>query len=413
MSLIITDSPDITLLDSRLIADLCAGKFYVDLSPSVWIGGQDAYTGGASVKIVNPLGVTIHDYTTSGYDIEPPMTDVFEYPIPLVAGNYLYGTYVISVRLTDSDGNEYVVTKNVNICVPDSKNPTKKVGCLNAKMEGNCTTGVFLVILNTPPNYKGKTVESQVTSLTLKYPTESGLDPLTTTNPVFSVQVYEGEYKLSGYVCATYNYGDNVYFKVKYEVRCSKWMKCLLDECCIQAQLFELNNRLKTDCTAKEKEATTEIIFDALRLLKSIEVAAKCGADPSEYISELEELLGCICTCNCNLGMPIINTALLVPNTTILKGIITPTDGIAPTLTILQNTTGATWTTSYNGSVGEYVLTVDGILLDELKTHILNGVTSTLIQMVYNTETEIFIKVDPATDFANPEVISFSIELFP
>lgn len=308
MATSITTSDYIDSIDSLIVASLCDGKFHIDVSPSIFSSGGESYLEGASVQIVNPVGVTIKNYPTSGYDINPPFTDEVEYSIPLTAGNYQYGTYVITVRITDENGDDWVIEKSVNLCAPDKKNKNKKVGCLNATIKGNCNDGKVIVVLDTPPNYKGKTVESQDNDLSLCYPTESELVPLEFTVSSFSVQLYEGEYKVIGEVCATYNYGDNVYFDIKYEVKCSKIIKCSIDKCCVQAQLKELDLRLKSDCTAEEKENTEYIIFNTLRLLTSIDYAAFCGEDYSDYITELEELLGCTCTCNCNEGTPIINS---------------------------------------------------------------------------------------------------------
>ena len=125
MPTIITGSPNITLLSSKIIADLCAGYFYIDLTPSVFLPGGAGTSGGvqgANVRVTNPLGVVIKQYSTSGFDIYPPMTSVVSVSIPTTAGNYLYGTYTIDVKLTDEDGTEYTVTKSVNICPPDSNN---------------------------------------------------------------------------------------------------------------------------------------------------------------------------------------------------------------------------------------------------------------------------------------------------
>ncbi len=304
----VTGSDYITSLDSAIMPSLCDGNFHIDVSPSVFTAGGQAYIPGASVKIDNPLGITIKDYTTSGYDIEPPMTDVVEYPIPLVAGNFQYGTYTITVRLVDENDVAWTVVKTVNICPPDKKNKNKKKGCLNAEIVANCADEKVIISLKSPANYKGIRVNSQVNDLTLLYPTESELPPLESTLSAFSVAIYEGEYKLTGTVCATYIGEDNISYEVLYDVKCSKNIKCSIDKCCVNAKLVELNARLKSDCTQAEKDATSSIIFDSLRLLTSIDYAAFCGEDPSDLISELEDLLGCICTCNCNDGTPIINS---------------------------------------------------------------------------------------------------------
>lgn len=307
---VITDSPNITLLQSTIVANLCSGYFEVSVAGSVFLPGGNGTSGGvqgASVQITNPVGVIFKQYTTSGFDIYPPMTEVCSVAIPLIAANYQYGTYTVAVRLTDEDGTTYTVSKSVNICPPDPNNKTKKEGCLNATIKGNCQDGKVVILLAQPPNYKSTAFTSQVNTLTLEYPTGSGLPDLATTYGSFSVALYEGQYKLTGNACVLYSYGDYVYFKVKYKVACQKIIRCIIDECCVQAKLEELRLKTKSDCTQAEKDTTFSIMLEALGLLKLAQLTADCGEDPSDIVGDMEKLLGCVCTCNCNDGTPIIN----------------------------------------------------------------------------------------------------------
>jgi hypothetical protein len=311
MPLAITNSLDISSLDFKITANTKDGKFYLDVTPSIFIGSGAAYVKGASFKVVNPLGVVIQDYTTSGYDIEPPMTSKASVNIPKVAGVYLWGTYTIKVRLTDQQNKVYELEKSINLCQVDKKNKNKNTVCINANIIGDCVDGKVVITLDGVPNYKGQMAAAQVNDLTLYYPTESGLAPLDTVFDGFSVQLYEGEYKFTGDVVALYDYGDNVFFEIKYDVKCSKIIRCIIDECCIYAQLEELNSKLTSDCSNEELAETQGKIFDTLRLLKTINLAASCGEDPSDYIIQLESILGCSCSCNCNDGTPIINNTPL------------------------------------------------------------------------------------------------------
>lgn len=305
----ISDSVNIAILDSLVIADLCGGKFYVDLTPSTWIGTGYNNVVGASVKIVNPYGVTIKNYPTSGYDINPPMTEVKDVNVPTQANNYQYGAYQVTVQLTDADGTLYTVTKTVNICAPDSKNKNRNYGSLSATLDGDCVTGKVSVIADTVPNYKGTASESQENDFTLLYPTVSGLDPVDTEIGNFNVVLYEGEYRFTGTICATYNFGDNVYAKVSYHVKKYKTIRCLLDRSCIAARLVSLQAQLDSDCTDAEKADTQATLVKTLFLLTLIDSLVKDGQDAGEQIGELEKVLGCICTCNCAEGTPIINNA--------------------------------------------------------------------------------------------------------
>lgn len=301
-----TGSVDIAVLDSKIVADLCAGNFIIDVTPSVFIGAGADNVLGAKVRVTNPFGVVVKDYP-SGYDIVPPMTDVISVAIPTQANNYQYGRYIVDVQLTDEDGNVYTVTKPVTICAPNPLNKTVKYGSLSAQLNGVCNQGKLYVIADGIPTYQGKISDSAVNAFTLEYPTSSGLPVLSTQIGSFSTTLFEGVYKFSGTACANYNMGDNVSVKVSYQFKREKNVRCLLDEICIYARLSELNEVIKSDCTDKEKLATQGVIIDALRLLKTIEVAINSGFDGSDFVSELENVLGCVCTCNCAVGTPLIN----------------------------------------------------------------------------------------------------------
>lgn len=304
----ISGSPNITSLDSRIYANLCTGYFIIDISPSVFLPGGTSTSGGvqgASVKITNPIGVVFRQYPASGYDIYPPMTSSVSVAIPLVASNYQYGNYTFDVRLTDDDGTTYTVSKTVNICPPDPNNKTKKEGCMNVTIKGNCSDGKVIINLGQPPNYKNIAFTSQVNDLEVDFPAAS--TPVTTTYGSFSLPLYEGSWKVTGTVCVLYSAGDYIYFYVKYKVKCEKVIRCVIDECCVQAKLEELRLKVKADCTAEEKAATFSTILEALGLLKMAQLAADCGEDPSDIVGDMEKLLGCVCTCNCNDGIPIIN----------------------------------------------------------------------------------------------------------
>lgn len=309
--MVITGSANIAILDSRVIVDLCLGKICVDLSPSVYIGSGEENVLGALFQITNPYGVIIKPYGSS-YEVGPSLSGGMDAPIcfnvPTQAGNYQYGKYKIDVQLFDEGGASWTVTKYVSICEPDKKNKTRSYGSLSAILKGSCKEGKLYVIVDSVPTYNGVIVESHVNDFTLEYPTSSGLPVLETTIGSFSVTLFEGVYKITGTICATYNFGDNVYVNVNYKIKKEKNIRCLIDECCVFAKLSELHLQLKADCTLDEQEKTTNIVVDALRLLKTAQLAADCGEDASDYIAELETLLGCVCTCNCAEGTPIIDS---------------------------------------------------------------------------------------------------------
>ncbi len=311
MSLVINDSSNVAVLSARIIANLCTGYICVDLTPTTWIGSGKDNVLGANFQITNPFGVVIKSYGTS-YDIAPDLSGGMDAPVcvalPTTAGTYQFGRYTVESKLTDENGTTYVETKYVTVCAPNPKNKQKNFGDLSAQLLGDCKNGRLSIIIDTPPNYNGQVFESQEIDTTLEYPTSSGLPVLTSEMSSWSVQLFEGVYKLNGQICATYNFGDSVFVIVKYKVKREKNIRCLIDECCVLTALAGLSEQLNSNCSNQTKEEISNKIFDALRLLKMIEISAQCGEDPSDFIVELETLLGCSCTCNCADGAPIINT---------------------------------------------------------------------------------------------------------
>lgn len=308
---VITASPNLTFLDSKIVADLCNTKFFIDLSPSVWITDSTtspAFNGaenvqGAKIQITNPYGAIIKSYPASSFDIAPPMTSIYEATIPTQAGTIQYGTYTIDVQLTDENGTKYTVSKSINVCTYNKdQNPCDD----RLRLVASCKNGTLTVYLSEPPLFKGVFAQTKTQSIVITYPTESGHAATNSTYSYFSVQLFEGVYKVVVNVCATYNLGDSIYLILPYAVTEEKNVKCTLDYTCIWPRIKQLNDKIDSDCSEADKTTNASIILDALRLIKTAELANDAGEDASPYIVDLEILLGCKCTCDCN-GSPLVN----------------------------------------------------------------------------------------------------------
>ena len=209
-----TGSTNIALLDLKVVADLCIGKFYMDITPSIWIGSGKNNVLGANFQIVNPYGVIVKPYGAN-YEIAPALSGgmdaIISFNIPTQASNYQYGKYTMSVILYDANGTPYTNTKTVSVCEPDKNNKTRSYGTLSAILKGSCKDSKVFIIVDNVPNYNGKQVESQVNDFTLDFPTASGIDPYETEIGAFSVQLYERCFLFTGEICATYNFTDNLF----------------------------------------------------------------------------------------------------------------------------------------------------------------------------------------------------------
>lgn len=306
----ITGSPNISLFDSKIVGDVCNAQFIIDASPSVFIGSGASNVLGVRVKITNPYGVVIKDYSPS-YDIPAPLTATYTRAIPTQATKVQYGNYEITLQLTDSNSDVYYVTKTINVCTyNEATNPCDD----RVRLIANCKNGRLTVSLSEPPVFKGFYALSRSQTIVVNFPTASAASAITTSNGSFSVQLFEGVYKVVVTVCATYNLTDNVFLRLGYAGTFEKNVKCLLDYTCIYPRIKQLNDKIKEDCSQAERDTNASVVLDALRLLKSAELANDAGEDASDYIADLEKLLGCECTCECN-GLPISNNA---PSTNVL-----------------------------------------------------------------------------------------------
>lgn len=309
---VITNSPNLTLLNSKIVADICEGIFLIDVTPSAWITDTSlspyfngaANVQGAKIQITNPYGVIIKSYG-SGFDIAPPMTGIYEYNIPTQAGKVQYGTYTIDIELTDSDspGTKYYVSKTVNVCTYNKdQNPCDD----RLSLVASCKNGTLGVYLSEPPLFKGFYSESRTQTIVVNYPTASGHAVTNSAFGNFSVQLFEGVYKVVVTVCATYNLTDNVYLRLPYSVTMEKNVKCTLDYTCIWPRIKQLWDKINSDCSEADRQLNSAIALEASLLIPTIEIANDAGEDASDYISQLETLLGCVCTCDCT-GSPIVN----------------------------------------------------------------------------------------------------------
>lgn len=308
----ILTSPNITLLDIKVVADICQGKFFIDLSPSLFIGTGAQLVQGAKIQITNPFDVLVKEYGVP-FDISKTgspssiTNTIYQFPIPKVNTLYQYGLYVIKVELTDSAGTKYEVIHNLSICEPDSKDKTKKYGTIKAQIIGNCLNGKLIVLIDEPPVYKGFGFESKTQTSTLTYPTGGPTAPFVTTASAFSLALYEGVHLLKSEVCVTYNLTENNYVKVPYKVDCKKNILCRVDLCCVYNKMSEINLQLDSDCSVSQREKLIDVTLDSIRLLKIIDLGSSCGEDISEYIEQLEVLLNCKCSCSAAEGTPVVN----------------------------------------------------------------------------------------------------------
>jgi len=291
---VITNSTKVSSLDFKVVFDQNTGLIYVDVLPTTWIGGGASTVLGAKVKILTPTGSILKDYG-GGYDIAPPMTSVFSVVYPKALSKYMTGTFKIFVKLFDGT-NTYELEKQRLVC-------DLKSDAISGYIKADCSAGKALASLYATPAYQGLMPESNVYALKYYYPSVSEVAPETMTRPMFEVTAYAGENKLSGTVVGAYNFGDNVFVKVKYTVSITKKIRCSFN-LCGAFQCLEALYKQRDSCSGAQQAAANEAINQATFLITIISVGqqATCDEDVSDYIDQLEQLLGCDCGCEIGEG---------------------------------------------------------------------------------------------------------------
>ena len=304
----INGSSNIAFLDTRVQGNLCTGNLSVDVSPSTFIGSGATSILGIKVQIKNPQGAIIKAFGGS-FDVTPGSTSGIVTPvtlaIPIKGTEYVFGIYTIDVQMTDEGGVVLpVVSKTINLCkyVDNSSNCEDSV-----TFQANCQAGQLTILMKDPANYQGRIFKSTTQNWVLNFPTDTGMSAVTSAFNNFSVQLFEGVYKLVGSICAMYDFGDNVFAYISYGGTFTKDVKCILDYSCIYPQIDKLRRTLNDDCSAEQKANTANIILETLFLMTSINITLTSGEDASDQIADLEKLLGCKCTCDCNGSTPVIN----------------------------------------------------------------------------------------------------------
>lgn len=375
-ALSIVDSNDIALLEAKIVVDYIQGEFRIDLSFSSFINGGENNVHGAKIKVVNPYGIEIKEYE-SVFDIEPPMDGVFSLHIPQNSLNYSFGKYAVSVLLEDGAGKQYEL-KNipVNLKQIDADEAVNKP-VLNARLNSDCKNGSLFVSVDEPPVYNGEFANDVVNDFHLSYP--FGVLPvLDTTLNNFSTTLFEGEYQINGTVEATYQKGD-VFYIIQYDINTRKTVRCWVDKTCVKNGLNALIEKVSTSCTDREYQEVTSDIIRVLLLIEAIDVNLDAGDDVSDYLNELESILGVPCGCGSKKGSPINGG---VPTENILIA------GCGVTSEIIGDTT------KYTISAYDYSITyqeTDGIIT--VTEAVINGCKKT--QRIILSVSKLYDKIKP------------------
>lgn len=294
---IVTGSANITLFDQKITGDLYAGNFIIDVTPSVFLNTSNLL--GVKIQIKNPYGFVIRAYGNS-YDIVAPFTSAFTFAVPTQLNKYQYGTYTFEAEITETGGViKHYNSKSLKIC----ENPDVSNVCIS--LLADCKAGHLNFKTKQPPPYQGVLPTNKVESWLVKYPTGTIAQETFSASNI-SLPLFEGVYNISGTITAVYPLGDNTFAKLGFTSTIEQPIKCYIDFSCFWVKIKYYVDLMNNDCDIVLKQQYDKIIKDAIALIEIANYANVFGNDPTEYITQLEELLDCACA-NCSSTSEVIN----------------------------------------------------------------------------------------------------------
>jgi hypothetical protein len=303
---------------------------------TTFIGSGLTNVQGVCFKITDPVGITLLDIDFTNPAIVP--ADGLTLDVDIPSQQYTFGRWNITGVIRDSDGHDYSIPLQKNICPPVGL--TDK-GYVNGIMDAdvNCYSPSIKIGEQTPFNYLSKQPASFSKSGNLFYPQGTISDVAFEFTPFVVDVLYTGDYLVKNISTARYDLEGSVFVEIKYftnlkfSVDCQSSLSSML--CCIYdaKQIYDKAPKSERGIDAKDKLDRAAIPLN-VALVKE-----KLGQDASKEVSEIKQILDCDCNC-----IPV----LLEPTR------ITP-GGDGSSIAIVQ-AGGVTVSSSTAGSVTQYTI---------------------------------------------------------
>lgn len=314
--MIITDSPDIGVLEVKTIFNLTGVNPVINLvnqtTPNPNVSPVPPLTDLVWVlNIYSPTGTPIFqsDFTnpwkTGLWTAE---TITAAWPRPFGQIEWSGADYRVEFQVKDSLGNIYNLNKSGTICRPvgNTKNSTNTFGAVALTVDVLCERASLYIKDNTSKTYQGLTGILSSSYLAVDYPrdpTGTRPDPFVITSFTTDALVpftYNGKgYEATYYSIYTYDLGNNVFLMIRYTAQVTFPVQCNIDLCPLACEVKALEDSIKSGRCADIDEAKRKLNLVTPMLLRAFIARANptCGIDLAALVEEIKEVGEFSCDC--------------------------------------------------------------------------------------------------------------------
>lgn len=327
--MVITTSPDITLLDATVTWDL-GGTL-----PQISLVNQSAGPNLAACiwwfVAKSPSQTLIHEGSQLSPDISGNWsTHVLSdnWPRPFNQIEWSGAPYSITIYVADSTGAVYSITKQATICRPSgntqlSKNP---YGVATTKLQVKCEQARIFFQDTTNHTYRGLEGTRLTSTLKVVFPIdETGTIPDPFIGANFSTALVPITYSSDNYqymqdTVYDYEFDDGVHVIIRYQSRSKNGASairfpvlCNIDLCPLVCEVTKLVDSIENGSCADSEEAHRKLalINPKLMLAQIGKQEPLCGIDVAALVEEIKAIGGFTCNC-CDAPTGIIPTTASV-----------------------------------------------------------------------------------------------------
>lgn len=328
MSLPITTSPDISLLDFNILYDISGAIPAITLTnASVGVPSGTTRLNLCTwwYVITTPSGTAIHQGSVTSPDVTTANWTTlsiapFSWPTPF--GNPPCGQiefscsnpYICTLYVKDGSGNIFSLAKNTTICRPNgnTSNTCGSFGTSIMNVQVQCNNGQIYASDTTNYTYQTTLTPSVKTNIwTLTYPQDdNGNQPANVVAENSAYVYFDIGYNSAGYRLyvrnyATYAMGDGVTIKIQYKSTDDFAVLCSIDLCKLSCQIQKFYELSKKQC-GKLDDPTLNAKMTQINLLMSQALTGimqpLCGIDVAAIVAEIQGIgdFDPDCDCGCS-----------------------------------------------------------------------------------------------------------------
>lgn len=306
-----TNSPDIQALDFSVLIDISLA------TPLITITNASTASTPASLdwvyEIYSPSGTIMYAGNFDAPDVDGDWTVPFtNSAFPKLKNQIEWGDYKFVVKVKDSAGNSYTLSKIRRVCRPggNSNDFTNNYGKAFTNVITRCKTKQLWVEDKTDYTYQGVTGESVSKTFRLLYPPdETGIAPDSFLVEGFSSALIPITQSGKGYQSyqtsvMDYDLGNLITVRVKYYGHEQLTVSCDIDLSPIACELRKLIEEVESGNCKDATEANRKIKLVSARMHIALTgiLFPQAGIDPLEEIEKIKEVTGWECNC-CATGI--------------------------------------------------------------------------------------------------------------